>query len=105
MPRPTIAEIDLAAVRDNLRAIRALTGPAVEIIGMVKADAYGHGAVEVASVLASEGAKWLAVSSVDEGITLRRAGIDCRVLIMAGVMRFRTRIKPTVIKAKNKNSV
>lgn len=55
-------------------------------MGVVKADAYGHGAVEVSRILAGEGARWLAVSSVEEGITLRRAGIDCRVLVMAGVM-------------------
>jgi alanine racemase len=56
------------------------------IMGVVKANAYGHGAVEVAQVLAAEGAKWLAVSSVEEGVALRRAGINCRVLVMAGVM-------------------
>jgi len=55
-------------------------------MGVVKADAYGHGAVEVSRVLIQQGARWLAVSSVDEGITLRRAGIDCRILVMAGVM-------------------
>jgi alanine racemase len=55
-------------------------------MGVVKADAYGHGAVEVSRVLCLEGARWLAVSSVDEGITLRRAGIECRILVMAGVM-------------------
>ena len=55
-------------------------------MGVVKADAYGHGSVEVSRVLCREGATWLAVSSVEEGITLRRAGIDCRILVMAGVM-------------------
>jgi len=55
-------------------------------MGVVKANAYGHGAVEVAEILCAEGARWLAVGSVDEGISLRRAGINCRILIMAGVM-------------------
>lgn len=55
-------------------------------MGVVKANAYGHGAVEVARVLAREGIEWLAVSSVEEGVTLRQAGITCRILIMAGVM-------------------
>jgi alanine racemase len=55
-------------------------------MGVVKADAYGHGAVEVSRILCQEGARWLAVSSVDEGIALRRAGIGCRILVMAGVM-------------------
>ena len=55
-------------------------------MGVVKANAYGHGAVEVANVLCAEGAKWLAVGSVEEGVALRRAGISCRILVMAGVM-------------------
>ena len=55
-------------------------------MGVVKADAYGHGAIEVSRILCQEGAQWLAVSSVEEGIALRRAGIDCRILVMAGVM-------------------
>jgi alanine racemase len=58
----------------------------VEVLGVVKADAYGHGAAEVSSILESEGAKWLAVSSVDEGIALRRAGRKARILVMAGFL-------------------
>jgi alanine racemase len=58
----------------------------VETAGVVKADAYGHGMIEVARVLAGEGARWLAVSSVEEGVTLRQAGIDLGVLVMAGVL-------------------
>lgn len=61
-------------------------GTAADAICVVKADAYGHGAVEVSRVVCREGARWLAVSSVEEGITLRRAGIDSRILVMAGVM-------------------
>jgi alanine racemase len=81
-------EISRSRIASNYRAVREAVGPGTQIIGVVKANAYGHGAVEVASVLAAQGAKWLAVSSVEEGITLRRAGIDSRVLIMAGVMRW-----------------
>jgi alanine racemase len=81
-------EISRSRIAANYRAVRDVIGPATQIIGVVKANAYGHGAVEVGRVLVAEGAKWLAVSSVDEGITLRRAGINCRVLIMAGVMRW-----------------
>lgn len=55
-------------------------------MGVVKANAYGHGAVEVATILCAEGAKWLAVGSVEEGIALRGAEINCRILVMAGVM-------------------
>jgi alanine racemase len=79
-------EISRSQIAANYRAVRDAVGPGTQIMGVVKANAYGHGAVEVASVLAAEGAKWLAVSSVEEGIALRRSGINCRVLIMAGVM-------------------
>lgn len=79
-------EVSRSRIAANYRAVRDAVGADTQIIGVVKANAYGHGAVEVAGVLAAEGAKWLAVSSVDEGIALRRAGISCRVLIMAGVM-------------------
>ena len=64
-------EISRSRIAANYRAVRDAVGPGTQIIGVVKANAYGHGAVEVASVLAAEGAKWLAVSSVDEGIALR----------------------------------
>ena len=50
---------------------------------VVKADAYRHGAVEVSRVLVDEGARWLAVSNVEEGVALRLAGIDTRILVMA----------------------
>lgn len=79
-------EVSRSVIAANYRAVRDAVGPETQIIGVVKANAYGHGAVEVAGVLAAEGIQWLAVSSVDEGIALRRAGIGCRVLIMAGVM-------------------
>lgn len=81
-------EISRSRLAANYRAVREAVGPETQIIGVVKANAYGHGAVEVANVLAAEGCKWLAVSCVDEGVALRRAGINCRVLIMAGVMRW-----------------
>jgi alanine racemase len=64
-------------------------GPAVEVAGVVKADAYGHGAPEVSRVLLAEGAKWLAVSSVDEGVNLRCAGIQQpRILVMGGFLPY-----------------
>jgi alanine racemase len=81
-------EISRSRIAANYRAMRDAVGPGTQVIGVVKANAYGHGAVEVAHILAAEGAKWLAVSSVDEGIALRRAGINCRLLIMAGVMKW-----------------
>jgi alanine racemase len=79
-------EISRSQIAANYRAVRDAVAPGAQIMGVVKANAYGHGAVEVAEILCGEGAKWLAVGSVDEGISLRRAGINCRILIMAGVM-------------------
>jgi alanine racemase len=82
-------EISRSRIAANYRAVRdavAQGAHGTQIIGVVKANAYGHGAVEVASVLCAEGAKWLAVGSVEEGVALRRAGISCRILVMAGVM-------------------
>jgi len=64
-------------------------GPDVEVMGVVKADAYGHGAAEVARVLVSEGARWLAVSSVDEGVQLRNSGLhETRILVMGGFLPY-----------------
>src|SRR5271157_2239426 len=73
----------------NYRNVRSVVGPDVEVAGVIKADAYGHGAVEVSRVLAAEGAKWLAVSSVEEGAGLRRGGIhQARILVMGGFLPY-----------------
>ena len=79
-------EISRSRIASNYRAVRDVVAPGAGVICVVKANAYGHGAVEVSRVLCAEGAGWLAVSSVDEGIALRHGGILCRILIMAGVM-------------------
>ena len=76
-------EVSLGRIRGNFRAVRAWVDADVEVMPVVKADAYGHGALEVSRVLESEGARWLAVSNVDEGIALRRAGSRARILVMA----------------------
>ena len=79
--------IDLGQIARNYRAVRDLVGPGVEVAAVVKADAYGHGAREVSRVLQAEGARWLAVSSVDEGVTLREAGLRApRILVMGGFL-------------------
>ena len=77
-----MAEIDLAALRRNVARVRAVVGPKVAIYGVVKADAYGHGAVAVAGVLAPL-VDALAVSLVEEGLELRGAGITCPILVLA----------------------
>ena len=78
--------VSLERIARNYRNVRAAVGPGVEVMAVVKADAYGHGALAVSRTLMSEGAKWLAVSSVDEGAALRMAGIGARILVMAGFL-------------------
>ena len=76
-------EISLRQIADNFRAVRAVVGPDVEVMPVVKADAYRHGAVEVSKALTAAGARWLAVSNVEEGAILRDRGITTRILVMA----------------------
>jgi len=82
MPRPTWAEVDLSAIRDNIRAIRVRVGPRVRIIPAVKADAYGHGAVQVSRACLDAGADALGVACVEEATELRDAGISAPILIL-----------------------
>jgi alanine racemase len=76
-------EVSRSAIAANFDAVKALVGPEVEVAPVVKADAYRHGAVEVARTVVSRGAGWLCVSNTDEGIALRNAGIGARILVMA----------------------
>jgi alanine racemase len=76
-------EVSLGQIRANFRAVRALVGESVEVMPVVKADAYRHGAVAVSHALEAEGARWLAVSNVEEGVALRQAGTQSRILVMA----------------------
>lgn len=77
---PTVAEVDVSTLRANFDVFRA-TG--AEVMAVVKADGYGHGAVRVARVLAAAGVRQFAVGTVPEGVELRRAGIEGRILILA----------------------
>jgi alanine racemase len=81
-------EVSRSRIAENFRSVRAAVGPDVEVMAVVKADAYGHGAVEVSRVLEAEGARWLAVSNVGEGVALRQAGIRARILVMADFLPF-----------------
>lgn len=78
----TVLEIDLGAVRDNLNHYRAVIGPQVKVMAMVKADAYGMGAVALARLFAHERVAYLGAAYVDEGVELRRKGIHLPVLVM-----------------------
>jgi alanine racemase len=80
--RPTVAQVSLAALRHNCRRVRDLVGPDVRILAVVKADAYGHGAVPAARVFVEAGAWGLGVSSVAEGVELRRAGLTAPVVVL-----------------------
>ena len=81
--------VSLDQIARNYRQVCAVVGPEVTVAGVVKADAYGHGALEVARVLVREGAGWLAVSSVDEGVQLRCGGIrEPRILVMGGFLPY-----------------
>jgi alanine racemase len=76
-------EISLPQIAANYRAVCDVVGPEVEVMPVVKADAYRHGAVEVSKALIAAGARWLAVSNVEEGAILRDRGIAARILVMA----------------------
>lgn len=83
----TWAEIDLDAIEYNYRAIRSRIGASVKFLGVVKADAYGHGSVRVAGLLEELGADYLAVSSIDEAMELRLNDITMPVLILGHTPR------------------
>jgi alanine racemase len=85
--RPTWAEVSLATLRQNFRTVQKHVGASVTVCAVVKADAYGHGAVECSRALEAEGARWLGVTSLDEAIPLRDAGIQSNILLMTGFWR------------------
>lgn len=76
------AEISLDAIENNIKEIRRHVEPGAKIMGVVKADAYGHGYLETARTLLENGADSLAVAFIDEAIQLRRCGIECPLLIL-----------------------
>ena len=82
--RPTWAEISLPALRHNFPTLQQFVEPEATVCAVIKADAYGHGAVECARVFEKEGATWFGVTSTDEGVQLRQAGITSRILLLAG---------------------
>ena len=91
--RPTVAAVDLDALRHNLGVARGLVGPDCAVLAAVKGDAYGHGAVRCALALSSapepqERVDWFGVALVEEGAQLRAAGISTPILCLGGVGRF-----------------
>ncbi len=84
--RPAWATVDLDALAHNFSVLTNHIPPHVGIMAMVKADAYGHGAVAVSRVLEKEGVRALGVATVEEGIELHEAGIKVPILVMCGLM-------------------
>jgi len=82
--RPTWAEIDLNNLAANFNRVRRRVTPAARVMAVLKANAYGHGAVECAQRLSSEGADWFGVALPEEGIQLRAAGLKEPILLLAG---------------------
>jgi len=92
----------LTTLRQNFRTVQKHVGANVTVCAVVKADAYGHGAVECSRALEAEGARWLGVTSLDEAIPLREAGVGANILLMTGFWRgeegeiIRLHLTPTV---------
>ena len=78
--RPTVAEVDLGAVRHNVRSLRP---PEAQLMAVVKANAYGHGDAPVAAAALEAGADWLGVALVEEGVRLRERGLPAPVLLLS----------------------
>ena len=83
MTRWAWVEIDRGALRRNTHAFKSLLRPGQRLCCVVKADAYGHGAVECAKIMHSVGADMFAVATVNEGVELRQAGIKQPILLLS----------------------
>ncbi len=82
--RPTRAEINLDNLAFNFNSVKEFVGPEIRFMAVVKADGYGHGAVECARKLEAEGIDWFGVALPEEGVELRKAGITKRILCLGG---------------------
>ena len=85
MLRTNVCEIDLDAIRNNVRVMRDHISGGAKFLAVVKADGYGHGAVPVAKAALEAGARMLAVAIPEEGVELRESGIDAPVLVLGGI--------------------
>jgi alanine racemase len=80
--RPTWLEVDLDAIAHNVRRVVDMTGPDVSVLAVLKADGYGHGMLRVARTALNNGASYLGVASINEGVLLRRKGIGAPILVL-----------------------
>ena len=86
--RPTVAEIDLVKLTRNLRKVRSQVGP-VDMLAILKANAYGHGAAALGKFIEEQKlAQWFGVASVEEGISLRQAGLQTPILVLGSIYPF-----------------
>lgn len=83
--RDAWVEINISNLENNIKEIKENIGQDVKLLGVVKADAYGHGAVMLAPTILASGIDMLGVASIDEGVDLRQAGIDCDILVLGAV--------------------
>ena len=87
--RPTWAEVDLNKFQTNLLKIRGMVGPDVKILAVLKANAYGHGAVELGKFAEQNSlCQFFGVASVEEGIELRQAGLQMPTLVLGSIYPF-----------------
>jgi alanine racemase len=80
--RPTWVEVDLEAVAYNVRQVKEIVGPDVQVLAVLKADAYGHGAITVARTALNNGASFCGVASVNEAVRIRQGGVDAPILVL-----------------------
>ena len=76
----TWLEIDLGAVQNNVHRLQQITG--CEVMAVVKANGYGHGAIPIAQAVVKAGSKWCGVGRLEEALALRQAGLECEILVM-----------------------
>jgi len=102
--RPTVGEVDLGALEFNYRQIKKRIPEDVKLLAVVKADAYGHGAVPISLRLEKLGVEFLGVAIPEEGVELRRGGVKTPILILGGIFGnevdqiFRFRLTPVIFK-------
>ena len=85
--RPTWVEIDLHSIKSNLATVKSIVGDNVSVLAIVKADAYGHGAVTVSKTLISCGLEMLGVATLEEAMELRESGINHPIIILGGIQK------------------
>jgi alanine racemase len=100
-------EIDLEALQHNVQQVTRHIGPSITLMAVVKADAYGHGAIAIADAALAAGAGWLGVATVPEGVELREAGITAPIMIMGAINSpeevaaiARWQLQPTLVSPK-----